>query len=473
MKTLTFDRFDLGIDLRKGPSVSDANRLREMTNAEVTLGLAAQKRPGLVKVTTLAPGTRGLFAADGQWHTFYGHGTVIHADSRFKAHKVAHPGGERPIAEVHFAQQVNGRFYTAVSYADGTLKHHWLNGETPTAIMDANCPHSAAVIPAAEKLFTVHGDVVRYCATGRPRDWSSENDAGFLNVGWHFAGERTANALGRYRNRLLVLARDGVQVWQVDPDPKAMALVDRVDNIGTHYPHTLATVSGDLIFLSDAGFRSITTAPYTESLSDVDLGSPIDPLVRDAIAPLAAALNGSSALQAMSMPRAVYFAGGSQYLCALGDQVFVYSTSRTAKLSAWSQWRVPFPVDGFAEQNGVLYLRTGDDVYQLSGDAQTDDAVPFTVTLALPYLDLKAPAEMKRLIGAQVIAAGEYTFSVGFDERHPNARTAPMRFKGTTRGAIHIPLHCTGMAFAPRFENHDDGPFRLDAVTLQYETLRG
>lgn len=82
MKTITFDRFDCGIDWRKGASVSDANRLREMRNAYVTTGLAAQKRPGLIKVATLEPGTQGLFAASGQLHTFYGAGDLQHADAR-------------------------------------------------------------------------------------------------------------------------------------------------------------------------------------------------------------------------------------------------------------------------------------------------------------------------------------------------------------------------------------------------------
>ena len=70
MPAITFNKFDLGIDLRKGPAVSDANRLREMKNAHVTTGLATQKRPGLTKVATLEPGTAGLFAAFGKLHTF-------------------------------------------------------------------------------------------------------------------------------------------------------------------------------------------------------------------------------------------------------------------------------------------------------------------------------------------------------------------------------------------------------------------
>jgi hypothetical protein len=491
MKTITFDRFDLGIDLRKGKSVSDANRLREMLNAYVTTGLAAQKRPGLVKVATLEPGTKGLFAADGQLHTFYGQGWIQHAHGLFKANKVAHPEGERPISEVHFADMVDGHIYTAVEYTDGSLKHHTLDGATPSAITDGECPHSAIVIKAARRLFAVHGNDVRYCTMDRPRLWSQSHaseedknkwskeekdkwgvdDAGFIATGQYFSGARTVNAFGLYHNNLVMLARDGVQIWQIDTDPKANKLIDRVDNVGTHYPCTLVAVAGDLYFLSDAGFRSMTTLQYTNNLADADIGSPIDPLVREALKPYAALLNGSHALQAMLTPRAWYYTGSGQYLCAIGADVFVYSISRTAKIAAWSRYRFPFAIEAFAELGGVLYLRSGDNVYRLSDESHTDDGQLIEVELALPYMDLKAPGETKRLLGAQVIAEGECTFSVAFDERYPQAATPLVRLRGTTRGGVRIPLHRCGSAFALRFKNRDNKPFRLDAVTLYYEAM--
>lgn len=327
MKTITFDRFECGIDWRKGPSVSDANRLRELRNAYVTTGLAAQKRPGLVKIATLEPGTKGLFAANGKLHTFYAGGTIQHADRRFVAHKVPHPSEYRPVHQVPFVDVFNGDLYVVVEYIDGFIRHHWLNGETPSLITDDHCPHTAAVIKAAQRIFAVKDDIVRYCTLDRPRIWSrcpedeqekdpdgeptgrpkdknkwGNNDAGFLPTGLNFKGESTAQALGMYHDQLVVLSRDGVQLWQADPDPSAMKLTDRVENVGTHFPHSLATVSGDPYFLTDAGFRSITTLQYTNSSADVDIGSPIDPLVQAALKPLRDALTGPQARRAATTP---------------------------------------------------------------------------------------------------------------------------------------------------------------------------
>jgi hypothetical protein len=94
--TIAFDRFDAGLDVRKGASVSDANRLRVLDNAYVTTGRTIRKRPGMRKVAILEPGTKGLRAAGGKLHTFYATGTITHAETLFVANKLAHPDDAIP-----------------------------------------------------------------------------------------------------------------------------------------------------------------------------------------------------------------------------------------------------------------------------------------------------------------------------------------------------------------------------------------
>lgn len=459
MAEITFDRFDLGIDLRKGASVSDANRLREMKNAHVTTGLATQKRPGVLKVTTLEPGTKGLFAAFGKLHTFYGKGNIAHEDSRFQSHKVKYSGGERDITDVPFADVFNAFIYVAATYDGGVTEHHYLDGKTPTHIEDASCPDSPAVIKLAGKIFATHGDTVRYSATEKPRDWSTASDAGFLPTGLNFQGDRSANGLGEYKSELAVLSRDGVQIWRVDPDPAVMRLQGKVKNVGSSFPRTIADVGGDMYFLSDYGFRSITTLQYTNSLSDVDIGSPVDRIVRP------------ETRHESLVPKAFYYYGTGQYICAIGNRLFVYSLSRTSKIAAWSQYYLPFEVEAFAELDRNLYLRNGDDIYQLSDEVYTDNGQKFEVLLELPYMDFKAPGKRKRIYGMNAVLEGSCQFSVGFDARNPDAVTPAFRMKGNTRGGGMIPVEAYGSEFSLRFRNYDDKPFRLDSVTLFYEAL--
>ncbi|HQR84486.1 MAG: hypothetical protein B7Y05_03950 [Polynucleobacter sp. 24-46-87] len=459
MASITFDRFDLGIDLRKGASVSDANRLREMKNAYVTTGLATQKRPGLVKVADLETGTKGLFAAFGKLHTFYGDGTITHANPLFQANKVQNSAGARPVADVPYADVFNAFIYAAVQYDNGVVEHHYLDGSATTHVADANCPDTKGVVKLASKLFAINGDTVRFCKTGNPRDWSAVNDAGFLPTGLNSRGDRSANALGIYQNKLVVLTRDGAQVWIVDPDPTAMKLDTIVENVGTSFPRSVANVAGDLYFLSDYGFRSITTLQLTNNLADVDVGSPIDSLVRPATK------------VAGVFPRAFYFYGTGQYICAIGNQLFVYSISRTAKIAAWSRYFLPNAVDAFAELGQELYIRSGDSVYKLDPTVSTDDGLQFEVLLDLPYMDLKTPGQLKRIYGADLVVDGRCEFSIGYDVRNPDAYTAPVRVKGNTRPGGVIPVEVCGTEFSLRFRNYDNKPFRLDSVTLYYEVL--
>jgi len=461
VKAITFDKFDLGIDLRKGASVSDANRLRDMKNAYVTTGLATQKRPGLARVATLEAGTKGLFASGGKLHTFYADVIpVSHADPLFVANRVNHPDAEQTLAHVWFADIFNGFIYAAIEYANGDVYHHYLDGADQTYIDDDKNPRSRAVIKAANKIFAVAGDVVRYSATDKPRDWSTANDAGFLPTGLRFEGDRAARALGIYQKNLVVLASDGAQVWEVDPDPTAIRLSDAVANVGTDYPKTVASVAGDLYFLSDFGFRSITTLQYTNNLADADIGSPIDTLVRAALA------------NPGSEPDAFYHYGSGQYMCLIGDLVFVYSISRQSKIAAWSRYRLPFIVDAHATLDGQLYLRSGDEVYRFTEDAHDDDGQPFEVVLALPYMDLKSPGQMKRIVGADVVMEGEAEFSIAWDVRYPeSAYTPPVLVRGNTRPAGVIPVECAGTEFSLRFRCLNSQPFRLDAVTLYFEAL--
>ena len=128
MSSITFDRFDGGLDVRRGASVSDANRLRVLENAYVTPGRGIQKRPCLSLVATLENGTKGLKAAGGKLNTFYSIGIIAHANPLFQANYVPHPTAATGVAKVHFVDVFLGFVYAAIEYADASLWHHYLDG---------------------------------------------------------------------------------------------------------------------------------------------------------------------------------------------------------------------------------------------------------------------------------------------------------------------------------------------------------
>lgn len=458
MSTITFDNFKAGLDLRKGASVSDANRLRALDNAYVTTGGTIRKRPGMVYVATLEAGTKGLRAAGGKLNTFYGVGTISHADTRFLANKIAHPSiGTQEVAKVWFADSFNGYLYVAAQYQNGNIRHHYLDGTSPTQVTDANCPNTAAVAKKASKMFAVADEVVRFCKTNDPRDWTTASDAGFLGVGVQQSGLTDPTALGEYAGNLVVFFRDAAQVWKVDPDPAQMQFVQGVD-VGCPFPYGAANMAGDVFFASFNGVRSITTQSTTGNLIDVDVGSPIDPILAPLLTPSADA-------------RAFYFRGGGQYWVVIGRDAYVYSFSRTGKISAWSRYQFPFDVDDFTELEGDLYLRTGDNVYRMDDQATSDAGIPIRVSVEWPFLDFKSPGDLKMVHGLDAVMIGTATLAHRFDARDAGMVTPGTPVSGDTRPGEMTPVELVSTGIAPVLVHDADEPFELHALTYHFDRL--
>ncbi len=518
MPAISFEDFSSGLDLRKGASVSDANRLRKLTNCYVTTGKTIKKRPGLSMVANLETGTKGLRAAGGKLNTFYATGTVSHADTRFVANKIQHPTlPAMEVQKIHWADVFNGYVYVSAQYNNGDIRHHYLDdpsaltawaastaltaktlrrpttsngyqyevttaGTTGTTeptwpttigatvtngtvvftcrgreIWDSNCPHTASVAKKASKIFATKDDVVRFCATSAPRDWTTSSDAGFLGVGVQQTGVTTPTALGEYAGNMVVFFRDASQVWTVDPDPSKMAFVQGLD-VGCPYPHGAANMAGDVFFASYDGIRSITTQSTTGNMIDVDVGSPIDSLIK-------------ADFSVGDDIRAFYFRGGGQYWVMKGASAYVYSFSRTSKISAWSKYVFPFAITDVTELDGDLYFRAGETVYKLDEDSATDAGVNFTVEIEFPYLDFKTPGVLKQIMGMDAVMLGSASFAIKFDARQPDFITPAATLSGDTRPGEITPVEVVSVGIAPVITATNSQPFELHAITFYYENL--
>lgn len=468
-------------------------------------------------IATLESGTQGLRAAGGKLNTFYSAGSVTHADSRFVANKIANPSIVTDVKKIHYADVFNGYLYVAAQYNNGDIKHHYLdnpaslsawaattaltagvlrrpltsNGfryEVTTAgttgateptwpttvgatvtdgtvvftcrgteVWDANCPNTASVVKKSSKIFAVKDDVVRFCRTSNPRDWTEPNDAGFLGVGIQQSGATNPTALGEYAGNLVVFFKDSSQVWTVDPDPSKMTFVQGMD-VGCPYPHGAANMAGDVFFASYDGIRSITTQSTTGNLIDVDVGSPIDALVKPEF---------SSSADV----RAFYFRGGGQYWAMKGSVAYVYSFSRTSKISAWSRYTFPFNITDVTELDGDLYFRAGNTVYKLDDDACSDAGVNFSVNIEFPYLDFKTPGVLKQIMGMDTVMIGSAEMRIRFDSRQPDFITPAINMSGDTRPGEMTAVELISVGIAPVITSTTDQPFELHAMTFYFENL--
>ena len=81
MPSVTYDKYDKGIDVSRGASVSDSNALLECLNCHIDEGKNVVMRGGARLIKNLQPGTKGLKAHDGKLATFSGSADVTHGDT--------------------------------------------------------------------------------------------------------------------------------------------------------------------------------------------------------------------------------------------------------------------------------------------------------------------------------------------------------------------------------------------------------
>ena len=275
---------------------------------------------------------------------------------------VVNIGSAVVVNKIHYGDVFNGYIYVVVEYSNGSILHHYLDGSTVTKITDANCPQTKAAVKIENKIWAINGDNVRFSATGNPRDWTASQDAGFLPVGLKQRGADESLALGQYQvNKLVVFFKDGAQLWTVDPDPANHAFTQLLPGSSTSYHRGITNLFQDLYFLSDFGFRSISEAALTGNQAEFDIGSPIDSVIQ-ALLPISST----------HTPQAVFNPRLGQYLIAIGQSIYAFTFSRTAKISAWSEYTFPWVISDIAVLNSEVYLRSGDNVYQLDDECNYD-----------------------------------------------------------------------------------------------------
>lgn len=349
--------------------------------------------------------------------------------------------------------------------SDGTVD--WI-AYTPI-ITDVNAPNTTIATMAANKVFVGDFDVTKYCATNDATDWSTEQDAGYLPTGLQAVGETNVTALGIYRANLIAWTASSMQVWQVDPDPANMAFIDSVEGAGTSFYRSPAGMGNDLFFLSLLGVRSVGITATTGTMGGTDIGSPIDPLVRSALAGMAAGTD----------PIGVYYANANQYWLFIGAQVFVFSLSMPAKVKAWSRYTFAFTVTDVCTLGGSLYVRdSNNNVYVLDETVFADNGVNYEVDVQWQWLGLGAQGVTKMIIGMDAILyessatpVGTY-LSIGYDETDETARTPEILIAGDTQPGAIVPFQVLAPSASPKLRHVSANEWEASGITMYFDIMR-
>lgn len=227
-------------------------------------------------------------------------------------------------------------------------------------VEDEKCPNGTVAVIAASKIFCADDDIIPFCATVNPLDWSTPDDAGYLPFGLQAYGSNPVKALGLYRGNLVAFSKSAFQMWQVDPDPQAMALLDATP-IGCTYPRTLQPFQNDLIFLSAVGVRNIGIAGASTNLQAGGVGEPIDPIVKDRVK------------TGTYIPHSTFVPEYGQYWLIFGPEVLVMTVTGLKRMS-WSRYIFPEEITDVTLLENTLYARAASGaVWKFDEDETADD----------------------------------------------------------------------------------------------------
>lgn len=337
-------------------------------------------------------------------------------------------------------------------------------------ISDSKCPNTKYVAINSSKIFCGDDDIVAFCATTNPLDWSTANDAGFIPFGLNDFGSEPVRALGLYRSNLIIANSLGYQMWQTDEDPTNMARLD-ASPVGCIYSKSMQPVNNDLVFMSLVGQRSIGIAGASTNLQAGNFGKQVDPIVRGF-------LNGLTGTQE---PRGLFYPGSGQYWDIFGTEVIVLTISGSTTQQSWSRFSFPYEITDWTVQGGVLFLRvlaSGIDyVWQYDpGDLETpgtlvDDSGGGNIAIPnlmwWPYLDLGPIGLDKMMEGFDIACDGAVTVSFGYNQKDFSKATDGYTIDGDTLDqAGMVPFPVTSVSIQPRLSFTPGAQWEWQALNL-------
>lgn len=349
--------------------------------------------------------------------------------------------------------------------SDGTIAWEAISRR----IDDDNCPTTTVTTIIASKVFKADGDIVRFSATANPRDWTTAQDAGYLPTGLQQANANDTAVLAPYRGNLSVFNASSFQMWQVDPDPEAMAILDQMDGIGSSWQKAAQPVANDLFYLSQLGVRTVGIANAAENLAAGDVGSPVDDLIRAELA-----LGGRIV--------STYYPGGGQFWLAFARDgataVHVYTMSQLGRRGAWSRYDFPFAVEAFAQLGDDLYIRHGDAISMVSELAASDEiggeTIDFPGLVWWPWLDFGTPGQTKMLEAFDYVGTGQGpSISVGYDQRSLSAFTPGYQLVSDTMPGGMVPIPVSAPTLSVRLTFAGGVKWNVQSVLLSVLPMQG
>ena len=474
------ENFAAGLDTRKSPLTAPAGTLLRLKNAQITPGGEIAKRRAFVNIATLPSNSFGLAATESSL-VIFGRNVTVTPPSlgvtgvTMKALTV--PDAATDLVQSDF-DVFDGRIYmvgSKPSGADAAAKNpHYLDDGTTTmfAVTEGN-GKGYYVRTFQTKMYAISGKYLYFSAVKQPKAWNvgspildpdgkATTGMGFINLSMQDADSEVLTSLEVYYDKLAIFSSEAIQVWAVDPDPLQNSYLQLLRGSGTLASRSpLQYGTGDVLFLDHSGVRSMKARDSSNSASVSDIGSPVDSLLTQ----LEVDLGTSFTSKAIALLEP--FVG--RFWLAYPDRIYVLSYFPGPKVTAWSNFTLPFTVQHAVTCGGRIFIRdTANNLWLYGGiDAKTYDNCG--VEVRLPYLDGKKPGHRKQFNAFDATISGTWRVAVSFDYNNPDAEETIGTFSTPTWSAGRAEMQGYDSHFSLRFYNDDALPATISNCAAHYE----
>ena len=472
MPYLQIDDFAAGIDLRKSAITAPAGTLRILKNATITAGGEIEKRKTATSVGALTAGkTHGLAFRGGNLVVF---GTLPPADAgalpAYVEYIRLNVADSETIVRVMDTQTYGASIYVVAKFTDGSVRHFY-----DGVLIPASQVVGTNVRAHQKKMYAIDDVNLRFSAINNPADWDGTG-SGVIDVTTEDAPSTELVGIERYYTQLALFCRTSIQMWQMDPDPLRNSQVQVLGNIGLIAPNAVAPYgSGDVLFLSDTGIRSLRARDSSSAAVLNDIGSPVDNLVaarRRIMTP-----GVEATLKALVDPLSGHF------WLVWGSEVIVLALYPQSKVSAWSLLDFNTRIDHIVTANSRVAFRTGDELFIYGSVPQSGN--PFaanasvgvtaseydatSVEVVTPFMDANRPAQSKNWSALDVSCTGTWDVFVNPDYNAPGAWTQIATVTRPTWGEFRLPIQMEATHLAVRMVSRGTGPASVATMALHHD----
>lgn len=344
-----------------------------------------------------------------------------------------------------FTITINGTAYTATGRAAGT---------------------GISGFVFKRRMWSPAGSLWEYSKLNTFTNWSdtaAASGASFINVSNEAEGSERLVGAGVYSGQGAIFSRRNVRIYNLFTDAQENTLYKPLDNSGTMAARSILNHGDvDLFYLDETGIRSIRAREATNEPFINDIGTAIDPFLREYM----------DTLSLGTMQRAVSTVEprDGRYMLALGGRIFVLSYFPSSQISAWSYFEPGFNISDFARAYNKLYARAGDTIYLYGGPTGTTwpEADEMVATVQLPFVSTQPPG-MKMLTGFDMASEGVWAVNVLVDPNNENAKVRAGNISRITYGDQNctLPGRCTHLAL--EFTCASAGAASISNVCVRYQ----